>query len=148
MRYLLDTNIILLLAREREEGKIINEKLRLTDSENQVFFSVVSRGEIFSLARQSKWGQSKIDKLETLLSSFGEINISPAIVKKYTDIDVYSQGKEPSKPLPNGITARNMGKNDIWIAATAAISYSTLVTTDKDFSHLKDIFINLLELSR
>ncbi|WP_375560676.1 hypothetical protein ACE193_23780 [Bernardetia sp. OM2101] len=60
MRYLLDTNILLLLAREREEGKIINEKLKLTHPENQVFFSVVSRGEIFSLARQSKWGKVKL----------------------------------------------------------------------------------------
>ncbi|WP_375560677.1 hypothetical protein ACE193_23785 [Bernardetia sp. OM2101] len=93
-------------------------------------------------------GKSKIDKLETLLSKFGEINITPAIVKKYTDIDVYSQGKEPSNPLPSGITARNMSKNDIWIAATAAVSYSTLVTTDKDFGYLRDVFINLLELKR
>lgn len=148
MRYLLDTNILLLLAREKEEGKIINEKLKLIGSENQVFFSVVSRGELFSLARQSKWGKHRMEKLEILLSNFGEINISPAIVKKYTDIDVYSQGKETSNPLPTGISARNMGKNDIWIAATAAISYCTLVTTDGDFSHLKDVFINLIELKR
>jgi hypothetical protein len=34
MRYLLDTNILLLLAREKEEGRIINEDLKLIGSEN------------------------------------------------------------------------------------------------------------------
>jgi predicted nucleic acid-binding protein len=63
-------------------------------------------------------------------------------------MDVYSQGKEPLKPLPKGVSARNMGKNDIWIAATAAISYSTLITTDNDFEHLENVFINLIELKR
>ena len=36
-----------------------------------------------------------------------------------------------------------MGKNDIWIAATAHILNLTLVTTDHDFDHLEDIFISL-----
>ena len=31
------------------------------------------------------------------------------------------------------MTARNMGKNDVWIAATAYVLRATLVTTDKDF---------------
>jgi len=36
-----------------------------------------------------------------------------------------------------------MGKNDIWIAATAKVLNVTLLTTDNDFNHLKDKFIKL-----
>jgi len=37
-----------------------------------------------------------------------------------------------------------MGKNDLWIAATASAFDIRLITTDKDFDHLKDQFIDLL----
>jgi len=33
-----------------------------------------------------------------------------------------------------------MGKNDLWIAATAHILRATLVTTDKDFDHVQNFF--------
>lgn len=32
--------------------------------------------------------------------------------------------------------ARNMGKNDLWIAACAKASGAALLTTDKDYLHL------------
>lgn len=35
-----------------------------------------------------------------------------------------------------GMSARNMGKNDLWIAATASALDLTLLTTDRDFDHL------------
>jgi tRNA(fMet)-specific endonuclease VapC len=46
-------------------------------------------------------------------------------------------------PLPSGITARNMGKNDLWIAASAHATKATLLTTGKDFFHLKNMFIEI-----
>ncbi|MEM1326730.1 MAG: PIN domain-containing protein [Bacteroidota bacterium] len=36
-----------------------------------------------------------------------------------------------------------MGKNDLWIAATASHYDLKLLTTDKDFLHLEDKFIDL-----
>jgi len=36
-----------------------------------------------------------------------------------------------------------MGKNDLWIAATAAFHKFRLITTDKDFNHLDKVFIKL-----
>ncbi len=42
----------------------------------------------------------------------------------------------PPKP------ARSMGKNDLWIAATAHASGAVLVTTDRDFDHLHGIWLN------
>jgi len=34
-----------------------------------------------------------------------------------------------------------MGKNDLWIASTAALLGLKLITTDADFNHLHDVFI-------
>jgi len=40
-----------------------------------------------------------------------------------------------------------MGKNDIWIAATAYILEAELITTDRDFLHLDQVFfkVNFVE---
>ena len=55
----------------------------------------------------------------------------------YVNIDAFSQGKTPApngQPLNN--SSRNMGKNDLWIAATAYAMNAELLTTDGDFDHL------------
>jgi tRNA(fMet)-specific endonuclease VapC len=36
-----------------------------------------------------------------------------------------------------------MGKNDIWIAATASVLNAVLLTTDNDFDHLHDEFLTV-----
>jgi predicted nucleic acid-binding protein len=36
-----------------------------------------------------------------------------------------------------------MGKNDIWIAATTQVAEAALITTDKDFSHLDNVFFSV-----
>jgi tRNA(fMet)-specific endonuclease VapC len=36
-----------------------------------------------------------------------------------------------------------MGKNDLWIAATAALLGAILITLDNDFNHLSSIFIEI-----
>jgi tRNA(fMet)-specific endonuclease VapC len=46
-------------------------------------------------------------------------------------------------PLPSGLFARNMGKNDLWIAATALLLEATLITTDNGFNHLLPFFIEI-----
>jgi tRNA(fMet)-specific endonuclease VapC len=39
-----------------------------------------------------------------------------------------------------------MGKNDVWLAATAHVGNFTFVTTDHDFDHLNEVYIDLLRL--
>jgi tRNA(fMet)-specific endonuclease VapC len=34
-----------------------------------------------------------------------------------------------------------MGKNDLWIAATARAASATLITTDTDFDHLHPVLV-------
>jgi tRNA(fMet)-specific endonuclease VapC len=37
-----------------------------------------------------------------------------------------------------------MGKNDLWIAATASVTNSRLISSDKDFNHLNGEYLDLL----
>jgi tRNA(fMet)-specific endonuclease VapC len=59
----------------------------------------------------------------------------------YAQIDAFSNGKHPSLTL--GLSARNMSKNDLWIASTTLITQSTPITLDKDFAHLNNIFFKV-----
>ena len=67
-----------------------------------------------------------------------------AILKRYAQIDAYSQGKLKDNPL--NLSARNMGKNDLWIAACASVLDILLLTTDNDFNHLDKKFLKLLKV--
>jgi len=78
---------------------------------------------------------------ETIVSIDINDNI---ILERYAEIDAFSQGKNPSKALPKGMTARNMGKNDLWIAATGSVLNATLLTIDHHFDHLNEIFLKVI----
>jgi predicted nucleic acid-binding protein len=92
---------------------------------------------------QREWGNKRLQEVQFLLQ---ETVIAPIkteeIIKAYAEIDAYSQGKHPTLNLPT--SARNMGKNDVWIAATASALELTLITTDKDFDHLNGVFLNVV----
>ncbi len=64
------------------------------------------------------------------------------ITDKYAEIDTFSQRKHPT--MSHNLSARNMGKNDLWIAASASITQSTLLTLDKDFEHLQHHFLDIV----
>jgi predicted nucleic acid-binding protein len=149
MNYLLDTNILVIYVRATELTRKIEQDLKLLTGENDLVISVVTVGEIKSIARRNKWGKKKIESLGELLERFlvADINVE-AIVEKYAEIDTFSQGKLPDKKVD--FTARNMGKNDLWIAATGAVLNLILVTTDGDFDHLNDEYLNVnkIDLSR
>ena len=51
------------------------------------------------------------------------------------------RGKHPKIELEG--SHRIMGKNDLWIAATAMATGAELITTDKDFSHLDGHFLKV-----
>ncbi|MBU6120983.1 PIN domain-containing protein [Hymenobacter siberiensis] len=74
--------------------------------------------------------------MQSLFAYHPLLEISRIFTTAYARIDAYSQGKLELEPLPAGISARNMGKNDLWIAATALYFGVELHTTDKDFDHL------------
>ena len=145
MRYLLDTNILLNYIRKSSLSQQLEKDYKLlSNPDNSVVISVVTKGEIKSLAGRNNWGKRKSELLETFLDEFlvASINVD-SIVEKYAEIDIFSQIKPPNSTTK--FTARNMGKNDIWIAATAAVLNIPLITTDKDFDHLENVHINLIK---
>lgn len=143
MRYVLDTNILLHYLRGTELSIWVDKQYRPLDSTvNESIISVVTVGEIRAIAKINYWGQRRLDKIDSLLDELLITDINTEdLIEKYAEIDAFSQDKIVNKPL--GTTARNMGKNDLWIAATASVLNATLLTTDKDFNHLRNAYLNL-----
>ena len=145
IRYLFDTNILLLYL--REDAKSIRLDLNISPLEpiHRQIISAVTLGELRSLSLRNNWGLRRVAKLENLLSQFIIVNINAEdIIDRYAEIDTFSQNKLKNKPL--GMSARNMGKNDIWIAATASVVEARLITTDSDFDHLDKHFLELIKV--
>ncbi len=142
MRYTIDTNILVHLLTGSEIGRRI---LQLFDDQDPfLIISIASKAEIISISIQRAWGQKKINKLKLLLSETMIIPIdTDEIVDIYADIDAFSQGKHQTKKLST--SSRNMGKNDLWIAATAHITGSELLTTDNDFDHLDPQYFKIIK---
>lgn len=143
MRYILDTNILLHYLRETELSIRIDDQFNPLDSiNNEAILCVVSVGEIRVIAKINHWGQKRFNKIELLCEELliTDIN-SEDLLERYAEIDAFSQGKLIGRPL--NTSSRNMGKNDLWIAATASILNATLLTTDLDFKHLHNEFLNV-----
>jgi tRNA(fMet)-specific endonuclease VapC len=143
MRILFDTNIVLHhLRNDLPMVHFIRQHYQPFSEPNEALISIVSIGELESLAIRSQWGEARYQKLQNFLQRFliMDINYRP-IVLRYGEIDAFSQGKLPTKPLNS--SARNMGKNDLWIAATASVLDAKLLTTDADFGHLKTVFLDI-----
>ena len=153
MDYLLDSNIIIIYSRDNNISNLIEQQYQLfSDDNHRLFISVVSLGEINAIIKKLKLGVKRKDNIQRILSSLNVIGINFAeIIEKYGDIDAYSQGKLPNNK--GKFTARNMGKNDLWIAATSSAYDLVLLTADKDFEHLDNEYltleyINLTEISK
>jgi tRNA(fMet)-specific endonuclease VapC len=145
INYLWDTNILLHYMRNSEKFNEWNQDYAFLGGYNRVFLSVINIGEIESLAYQLNWGELRRQRLQAVVNQSIVLNIFDETIQAYAEIDAFSQGKLPNRPL--GMSARSMGKNDIWLAATAHIGNLKFVTTDNDFNHLNDVFIDLLKLS-
>lgn len=143
-RYILDTGILVHYARQSPLYKKIEAEEKLTEPDCMPLISVVSHAEILSFAIQRSWGTKKIQLIQSLLSKLIVIDINSGdanLLGAYADIDAFSKGKLFEKPV--GTSAITMGKNDLWIAATAKVTDSILLTIDGDFDHLDTTFIKV-----
>ena len=141
MTYILDSNILIYLV--RENVKVVSYvKEKDIFGVNSGIISFASVGESLAFSMKNNWGIAKKRNLETLLKMTTAVPISTReIADAYAEIDAFSQGRHPS--LISTFTARNMGKNDLWIAATTHLSKGTLLTTDNDFDHLMPHFLTV-----
>lgn len=127
--YLLDTSVILPLVRGSELGRYIDGRFGLRSASQRPLVSVVSLGEVRVLATRNGWGDAKLRALSNALDHLVVVDINhPAVISAYVELDLVSQGHSDG--------ARNMGKNDLWIAACPKATGATLLTADGDFAHL------------
>jgi len=142
MTYLLDTNILLIYIRDNATRQWVDQTYSPLGESHIPVISVVTVGEIRSIALRNNWGRKKQQQLEDLLNQLVVANINAEdVIERYAEIDAFSQGKLKGKLL--GTSARNMGKNDLWIAATASVTNAWLLTTDADFDHLEEAFLGV-----
>ncbi len=99
---------------------------------------IVVVGELEAFALKADWGVQKLRDLRNKLDRFPIIEIDRETTLVYAEVDAFSQNKLKTQPLSRGMTSRNMGKNDLWIAATALQYSLELQSTDNDFDHLVD----------
>ncbi|SHN35799.1 type II toxin-antitoxin system VapC family toxin [Mucilaginibacter sp. OK098] len=140
MNLLFDTNILIFLTknlRSQQIGKAINP------NNQKVYVSIVTVAELKSIALQNSWAPTKSQIMYELLDEVTIIEVNESLVNIYTEIDAFSQCKNPAYLDSKFSTPRNMGKNDLWIASTAALLGLKLVTTDNDFNHLHQVFIEV-----
>lgn len=120
---MLDTNILLMYMRAGPTGQEIERIYRLRQRPYRPLICEVTIGEMLSLARQFNWGNKRIQRMHGLLKEVVSIDISSQeVMNTYARIDDLCRR--------NGWS---LGKNDVWIAASALAAEAHLLTMDKDF---------------
>lgn len=147
---ILDTCVILHILRANPFGLRCLQIIEEFGEDVSIIISVVTKAELESLKIQQLWGANRIKQLNTFLEAAICIDINSSdtvLLESYSKIDAYSKRKGTDKngDLLAG-SARVMGKNDLWIAATASSLNIPLMTADGDFNHLKNSFIQIIEI--
>ncbi len=144
MNLLFDTNILIQFAKSLNADLLM---LVINPNNQEVFISIVSIAELKSIALQNNWGTKRLQVINVFLNRLTFVEINKSLINTYIEIDAYSQCRNPSYVNYPFITPRNMGKNDLWIASTAALLGLKLVTTDADFNHLNEVFLDVQYLN-
>ncbi len=140
MNISLDTNVALQIVRAKKRESLISF---LNPDDDTFYISVVNEAELKSISVRNKWKQGKIDSLELFLQEVRIVEVSQMLVHTYVEIDNFSQRTNPNFEEYLFDTPRNMGKNDLWIASTASLLGLELYTTDGDFDHLDQVFLDV-----
>ncbi len=124
---LLDTNVLVHLARGRAAGEWLDRQYGLRTRAERPLVSVVSVGEVLRIANRgpNPWGPRKRDQLAAFLSSLVALGLTPPVLDRYGRFGAYLDAS--GRPIP---------QNDVWIAAAAATAGAVLLTTDTDFDSL------------
>lgn len=147
----LDTCVIIHIIRQSVTGQNCLALLKEFDANPNIIISVVTKGELESFAKQQGWGQNKVNVLNHFLMQVTYIDIENAdkkLLNSYSEIDAFSKRKvaDAQGNLKVG-GAHKMGKNDLWIAASAYAINAPLLTADGDFDHLKETYLNVIKVA-
>lgn len=122
----------------------VNKNYFKNQWKHQAIVSIVTLAEAKVFGKRNDWGRQKSKYLANVLETIAHFPINNRVIENYVQIDLYRQNQHKILKLPKPFSVRNMGKNDIWIAATAATYRLPLITTDKDFEHLDGVFLEVI----
>lgn len=143
--YVLDTNIFVGYVRDEPYSRYVDREYAPLERNNIALISVVTKGELLSLAHQFDWGKRKNEQLQRKLNNVRMVPLqSGDLIDRYAEIDAYSQNALDGREMDE--SDRNMRKNDVWIAATASVVEATLITADGDFDHLDGEFLDRIHV--
>jgi tRNA(fMet)-specific endonuclease VapC len=123
----LDTCVVVNFLRGNDVGQHMAKTYGLFSRANRPHISIATVAELQSFAGQNNWGAPKREALQRFLQTLIKVDIDgdEDLLSCYVHLDVASRG-----------LSRKMGKNDLWIAATARALNAVLLTNDQDFGHL------------
>lgn len=143
MQYVLDTNILLFYIRDAEKREFIEAEYAPFNQPNQEpVISIVMVAEIMTLADINNWGRQKRLLIQDLLDRLVIVEVKyEDMIQNYIELERFNRGQHSTKAREGSHI--KMGKNDLWIAATTMSIGATLMTSDKDFSHLDGMFFDI-----
>lgn len=128
---LLDTSVLVHLFRNDDIGQKVAADNSLLERSEKPLISIVTVGEALAIAEKNGWGKPKKDRLTVLLTQLVVVDINSLnVLVKYATIDAWCKS--------NG---KCLGKNDLWIAATASAVGAHLLTCDQDYAPLDPLFL-------
>lgn len=133
---LLDTSVVLHLARNDTTGRAIESRFRLTLRRDRPLISTVTEGELLALAYSRQWSPKKLEALRKMLENFVRVDAGLApVVEWYAKLDAEARRRGAPR-----------GQNDLWIAATAKATGAVLLTCDKDFDWLDPDYLKVFRM--
>ncbi|HVJ93912.1 MAG TPA: type II toxin-antitoxin system VapC family toxin [Labilithrix sp.] len=142
--FLLDTGVVLALMLGKDLGTRIDATYGLRASATRPAVCIVTYGELLAMAHANKatLGPKAEADIHATMSELNVINIDDDdVLQAYAEIYTHLRNH------PKG-SRTNVGENDMWIAAAARASDSTLLTLDKDFDPLEGEMIRRLYIER
>ncbi len=128
--YLLDTTVLLHWTRGKSQAEALDRQFNLNTSPQRPLVCEVSLGELLSFSRNPQWSERQRERMLTIERHVTPVDISNRrLLEAYADISTLAQA--------SGWSLFH-GKNDLWIAAAAAITGAHLLTMDKDFEPLQN----------
>jgi tRNA(fMet)-specific endonuclease VapC len=125
-RYVLDTNIVIALIR----GELpVRERIAAAD---EVFIPAPVLGELYFGALKSGQPAQNVERIDNLAHECATPSVDAATAKIYGSLRNALRAK--GMPIP---------ENDIWIAAVAQQSASTIATRDEHFHAFSNVFIEM-----
>jgi len=134
---------LLFYVRDNDTRAFIEENYAPFDQDVEPVISIVTVGEIMVLADANNWGERKLKLVQKLMDKLVIVELKyEDIIQNYVEIEKYNRNRHPIKKRKGSHV--KMGKNDLWIAATAMTTNSKLLTSDKDFEHLDGVFFDVV----